>query len=137
MYKAYKADSIIIEDKASGQSLIQEMHKQQIPVVPYRPDRDKISRAHAAVPFFETGLVWMPDQPWVHDLTAEALQFPFGTYDDQVDAMTQAILWLRDRFQIAHGEYNHDDDEDEDEQRDYRFKPRGGRRTYWNAVNPR
>jgi predicted phage terminase large subunit-like protein len=122
---SYEPDSFLVEKKASGQSLIPELRLRGIPVMEYTPDKDKVSRAHACLPFFYSGYVWIPNQKWAQELVLEAMQFPKGTYDDQVDAMTQAILWLRDTFNVSHHDYQYGD-EDEPEFR--------GRQTYWTQV---
>ncbi|MDD3494205.1 MAG: phage terminase large subunit, partial [Candidatus Thermoplasmatota archaeon] len=60
----------------------------------------KESRAWAASPEVEAGNVYIPDPsiaPWVHDFIEECAAFPNGANDDQVDAMTQALIWLVDK----------------------------------------
>lgn len=133
----YTPDTFVIEKKASGQSLIQEMRRRNLPVTEYVPDKDKISRAHACTPFLEAGRIWLPatrldeeterPRPFAEDLLVQAIQFPFANHDDLTDTFTQAVLWMRDAFQISQSEY---EDEDEDETRPTRF-------SYWNQVNPK
>jgi phage terminase large subunit-like protein len=68
--------------------------------------------------------VWLPEgENWAYDLAEEALAFPKGKNDDQVDAMTMALLYLRDSYTL----YNQDDQVGNDEE------PRRKRRTYWRA----
>jgi len=55
----------LIEKKASGISLIQELRKSSLPVKAVNPDRSKKSRAHAAEIPFEQGCVWHMDRDWV------------------------------------------------------------------------
>ena len=85
--------SFLVEDKASGQSLIQELaNDTDLPVVKVKVDTDKVSRATAAAPTWEAGRIWVPeDQPWVADFLAELYAFPQGKHDDQVDMLTQLI----------------------------------------------
>ena len=52
-YKEYEPDAVLIEKKASGQSLIQDLRIAGIPVLEYLPDRDKEARAHAASALLE------------------------------------------------------------------------------------
>jgi phage terminase large subunit-like protein len=40
----------MVEKKASGQSLIQDMRRAGLPVLEYQPDRDKVARVYAASP---------------------------------------------------------------------------------------
>jgi hypothetical protein len=69
---------------------------QDIPgIIPVNPSGGKIARAQAISPLVEAGNVYLPHPdyaPWVNDFIEECVQFPNGAHDDQVDAMTQAIL---------------------------------------------
>jgi len=91
--------AILIEDKASGTSLIQELQRETtLPVLPVPVDRDKVARATAVTPLIEAGRVFLPEQaPWLADFLEEMGAFPTGAHDDQVDALTQALAYLRDR----------------------------------------
>jgi predicted phage terminase large subunit-like protein len=128
----WDAQYAIIENKASGQSLIQDLEYQGIPVVPYQPEKDKETRANACVPFCEAGLVWVPEhEQWSRDFVTECMQFPSGQYDDQVDQFTQAVLWMRDNNQLKRPDYAtiyHDDDDN---------TPRDKPKTYWRATMER
>jgi len=76
-----------------------------LPVLDYLPDRDKVSRVYAATPLMESGRVYIPKgKEWAKDLFDEALAFPNGAHDDQVDAMTMAIHYMRDSWHVSHGE---------------------------------
>ncbi|MGC9237825.1 MAG: phage terminase large subunit, partial [Thiomonas sp.] len=88
--------AILIEDKASGQSLIQELQRAtRLPVLPVKVDRDKIARASAITPLIESGRVLLPESaPWVSDFIEECSSFPVGAHDDRVDSMTQALDYL-------------------------------------------
>lgn len=81
-----------VEDKVSGTGLIQTLRREGIPVVPVQRNKDKISRAHDAAPFIESGNVVLPqDAPWLSDFLAEVAAFPAGAHDDQLDPMFDAI----------------------------------------------
>jgi phage terminase large subunit-like protein len=99
LYDAQRPDAVLIEDKASGQSLIQELKGDgSLPVVAIRVDRDKITRAHAASRFVEAGNVYLPEnEPWVYDFVEECAGFPNGAHDDQVDALTQLVNWAKNK----------------------------------------
>lgn len=92
----YNPNVVIIEDKASGQSLIQDLKKSTIiPTIPIRVDSDKLSRAHTATSTIKSGNVYLPEKaPWVYEFTTELERFPSADHDDQVDALTQLINWL-------------------------------------------
>lgn len=79
-----------IEDKASGQSLIQELRNQSgIAVIPVKIGSDKVSRVNAVLPLIEGGRVFVPDQAeWLDKFMDEAQTFPSGAHDDMVDALS-------------------------------------------------
>jgi predicted phage terminase large subunit-like protein len=88
--------AIIVKDAASGQSLIQELRRgTRLPVLPVRPDRDKVRRLTAVTPLIEAGRVLLPERaPWLADYVDEMSAFPNGEHDDQVDSSSQALGWL-------------------------------------------
>jgi predicted phage terminase large subunit-like protein len=88
---------ILIEDRASGQSLIQELKSSTLlPVISVKPDSDKQSRALATTPVIESGKVFLPENaPWVQDFLDEMSSFPNGLHDDIVDSVSQALNHLR------------------------------------------
>jgi len=96
----FQAEAILIEDKSSGQSLIQELRQETgLPVLPVKVDRDKVSRAHAVTPLIEGGRVRLPEwASWVDDYISVMAAFPKGANDDDVDSTTQALNYLRDRI---------------------------------------
>ena len=64
-------------------------------LLPVNPAGGKVARAQAVSPLVEAGNVYLPHPecaPWVNDFIEECVQFPNGAHDDQVDAMTQALL---------------------------------------------
>ena len=103
---------MLIEKKASGQSLIQDLRMAGIPVLEYMPDRDKEARAHAASALLEDGRIWFPsDRKWAKDLISICAAFPAGENDDIVDTCTQAWLRLRKGWFLTHSEDWEDDPE--------------------------
>ena len=123
LYHEYRPDVCIVEKKASGQSLIQDMRRAGLPVLEYLPDRDKVARVHAASPMIEAGRVWIPkNKKWSDDLLQEMLRFPNAAHDDQVDAMTMAIHYMKEAWHLSHPE----DPEWEDE-------PKQKRVAYWRT----
>lgn len=100
--KKYKPDRIIIENKASGQSLIQDMRASKIPVFPFQPDRDKVARAHVVASVVEKKRVWLPlKKKFAAELLQECLEFPRGAHDDMVDTMVMALLYLKRRYDLT------------------------------------
>lgn len=93
----YEPHAILIEDKASGQSLIQDVRREgKLPVIPILPKGDKITRVAQITPMIEAGLVALPKHAhWLADFEAEIASFPNGTHDDQVDAFSQYLNWVR------------------------------------------
>lgn len=85
--------AIYIEDRASGQSLIQELRRESgLAVIPYKVFKDKVSRVAAVTPLVEGGRVFLPEgSKWLDDFIEETVSFPSGSNDDQVDAFTMAI----------------------------------------------
>lgn len=93
----FHPDAVLIEDAASGQSLIQTLKAEtRLPVLPVKPQGDKVSRAHAVTPLVESGRVLLPESAaWLPDFLDELSSFPNAAHDDCVDAFTQAIGYLK------------------------------------------
>lgn len=96
-YEYWEPDMVIIEAKASGQPLTDELRAAGIPVMNYTPSkgRDKITRMHTVAPLFEAGMVWAPEQKFADEVIEECLAFPHGEHDDFVDSMTMALMRFR------------------------------------------
>jgi predicted phage terminase large subunit-like protein len=96
-YHEWKPDSFLVEKKAAGAPLIQELRRMGIPVDEFSPSRgnDKIARLNAVSDLFASGSVWAPDRRWARDVIEEVVAFPVGEHDDYVDTMTQALLRFR------------------------------------------
>jgi len=87
--------AILIEDKANGSAVIQMLSHEIPRILPVNPGGGKVARAQAISPLILAGNVYLPHPdyaPWVNDFIEECVQFPNGAHDDQVDAMTQALL---------------------------------------------
>ena len=105
-YKFWNPDCVLIEAKASGLPLTQELRRTGIPVVNYSPggrnkSTDKVSRANSVSPVFEAGMVWAPDQTWAEEVVEEMAEFPFGENDDLTDSAVQAVIRFRQGNFIA------------------------------------
>ena len=94
----WRPSEIYVEDKSSGQSLIQELKlATTYPVIPVKIDRDKETRASAVTGYFESSRVLFPEgAAWLGDLEDELASFPGGLHDDCVDAISQALNRMRD-----------------------------------------
>ena len=113
-YIHWEPDCVIIESKASGLPLTQELRAMGIPVQNYSPNRgsDKIARVNAAAPMFESGIVWVPETRYAEQLVDEITEFPYGDHDDLVDSTTQALLRFRQGGFIRHPSDYEDEDWD-------------------------
>ena len=96
-YKFWEPETVIIEAKASGTPLTQELRQMGIPVVNFTPSKgnDKITRVHSVSPLFESGMIWAPNERWADEVIEECSAFPNGEYDDLVDSTTQALMRYR------------------------------------------
>ena len=96
-YKYWEPDCVLIEAKASGTPLTQELRRMGIPVTAYSPSRgqDKIARMNSVAPIFESGMVWAPDEDFADEVREELASFPFGDNDDFCDSTTMALMRFR------------------------------------------
>jgi len=96
LYHRDRPQAVLIEEKATGGPLVQELQSAYpIPVLPVQPHKDKITRAYAITPMIEAGKVLIPKAaPWLFDYLEEMSAFPTGQYDDQVDSTTQFLNWI-------------------------------------------
>ena len=102
-YQAHHPDAVLIEKKASGISLIQDLRRHGVPIVEYQPDRDKIARAYAVQAMLESGQIYVLPRPWAEEVITECEQFPNGPSTDWVDSNTQAWLRLRNSGLLTPG----------------------------------
>ncbi len=97
-YEQYKPDTLIIETRAAGWSLIQELRERGIYASDYTPSRgdDKYVRINAVADMFKSGVIWAPDKAWAEDVIEEFSDFGEGAeHDDYVDSSTQALARFR------------------------------------------
>lgn len=92
----WRPSAILIEDKASGQSLIQSLKNSlKIPLIAIKPKNDKITRFAKHTPKIESGkLHILQNTAWKEVFEKEILSFPRSSNDDQVDALSQAFEYL-------------------------------------------
>ena len=93
----YKPQTILIEDKASGTALIQELRQENIQGIKcYKPGMDKVMRLHSVTSTIEQGFVHLPEKAeWLAEYTHELTTFPSCKYDDQADSTSQALDWFK------------------------------------------
>ena len=100
MMHAYSTDLALIEDRASGTQLIQELQREGWNIQAISPENDKVMRMHTQTPMFENGRVYLPESaPWLDPYIHEICTFPSSKHNDQVDSTTQALTWMN---QAAH-----------------------------------
>jgi predicted phage terminase large subunit-like protein len=98
--------TVVVEAKANGLSVIQELRRQrpEVTVHAWTPKGDKINRAHAVAPILSQGLVsagagleeGVPKlRPWAAMVVDECARFPFAAHDDVADSVTQALQFIR------------------------------------------
>jgi len=123
--RRYQVDKLLIEAKASGLTVAQEMQRLyredgwSIQLV--KPVGDKVARAHAVEPSFAAGLIYAPDTEWAEKVISQAEVFPKGKHDDLVDSSTQALQFLRQNGLIAH---NFEEDAVDRDERLFRPEPK-------------
>lgn len=94
---------LLVEDKASGQSLIQSLRmKTSIPVIACQADANKTIRMDRANALIEAGRVYLPTRAeWLIPYETEMLRFPLWKHDDMVDSTSQFLNWFgRPRYVI-------------------------------------
>lgn len=101
-------DRLLVEDKANGSAIIDDLQRTVARMIPVNPEGGKESRAHRAQPEIEAGNVFLPDgHPCLEAFIGECCAFPNGAHDDQVDAMTQALNAMAptDGFELYQAAY--------------------------------
>jgi predicted phage terminase large subunit-like protein len=99
-HSLFDANVVLIEDKASGTQLIQELIADGCHAVTrYQPITDKIMRMNAQTGAIEGGFVHIPETaPWLAEYLHEMIVFPKGKHDDQVDSTAQFLDWFKRPF---------------------------------------
>jgi predicted phage terminase large subunit-like protein len=108
---SWKADIVLVEDKASGTQIIQEMRADQFLKVQPAPkqDGDKYVRAYVQTTRIESGCMFLPeDAPWLYTYILELTSFPNSKYADQVDSTVNFLAWLADHAAKPKGFFDAD-----------------------------
>jgi phage terminase large subunit-like protein len=101
-----RVDLLLVEDKSAGISLIQDLQRAHLPVMPYNPGRaDKIQRLSIVANIIRAGRVWVPEssvkkgyvKDWAEGMISQICSFPEGTvHDEFVDCISQGLRYMRD-----------------------------------------
>ncbi len=96
-YQEWEPDMVLIEKKAAGAPLIQELRAIGVPVQEYTPSRgaDKRVRINSVADIFASGMVWVPDKRWAREVVDQVAEFPNGEHDEFVDCTSQALMRFR------------------------------------------
>jgi predicted phage terminase large subunit-like protein len=96
-----RLDAVLIEDKSSGTSLIQDLRKTKgyaTPIIAIEPEGDKVTRAATCSPTIEAKLVFLPvNAAWRPEFENEVSKFPNSATKDQVDSLSQYLNWANSR----------------------------------------
>ena len=86
---------ILIENRASGQSLIQQLRRfTRIPVISIEACANKQTRLSEVTALIEAGKVFLPDKaPWLVNYESQMVRFPLDKHDDMVDSTSQFLRW--------------------------------------------
>ena len=94
-YNEFNPSGVIIEDKSSGQQLIQDLKQMsQIPIIKFIPKNSKFIRFISVLSIFESKNIYLPNNStWLAELESELFSFPESEHDDQVDSIIQFLIW--------------------------------------------
>jgi predicted phage terminase large subunit-like protein len=120
---ARRVDLVLVEDKASGISLIQDLQRAHVFVRSYNPGKaDKTQRLNIISNIIKAGRVWIPEssnrkgyvRDWAEGMVSQICSFPETTHDDFCDSMSQALRYLRDAGWLNIDPPPNEDYDDED-----------------------
>ena len=99
--KRMKVDVLLIENKAAGHSVAQEMRRlfgnEDFSVQMYDPKTlDKVARLYSIQHIFSEGMVYAPNKDWAEMVIRQVSSFPRGAHDDLVDTVSMGLKHLRD-----------------------------------------
>ena len=98
--KRFGVDKLLIEGKATGITLAQEVRKvyrdEAWSTQLINPKGDKETRAYSIQHVFAEGMVYAPERAWADEAIDECAKFPKGAHDDIPDCIFQGVRWLRD-----------------------------------------
>jgi predicted phage terminase large subunit-like protein len=120
MCKRFRVHKVLIENKANGLPLAQELRRRgavfsdkiahgkkefreraDFGIHECKPEGDKLSRLYAVQNLFEAGVIWAPCDDndnfkyWAEQVMKQCAEAPKSEHDDLMDCMTQGLLFLR------------------------------------------
>jgi predicted phage terminase large subunit-like protein len=100
----------LIEDKANGPAIISELRQEISGIVPVDPEGGKLARAQSIAPLWQAGNIELPDPqrfqvPWLEEYINNICAFPKAAHDDDMDATSQALIYMRFRMNTGMLEY--------------------------------
>jgi predicted phage terminase large subunit-like protein len=103
-----KVDKLLIENKAAGYSVAQELrrlfnHERWSVQLVDPKSQDKLSRLYSVQHLFAEGMVYAPDKTWAEQVITQCSTFPKGKHDDLVDTVSMSLRYLRDTGMLARG----------------------------------
>ena len=103
-----KVDKLLIENKAAGYSVAQELrrlfnHERWSVQLVDPKSQDKLSRLYSVQHLFAEGMVYAPDKTWAEQVITQCSTFPKGKHDDLVDTVSMSLRYLRDSGMLARG----------------------------------
>ena len=126
-FELYQPDVVMVEKKASGHSLIQELRRHGIPVRALKADKSKLARAHAGAVVLEQHCVWYVDRKWAEEVIDECARATFKKGDpgnDIPDTVVHALIYLRRTYHLQLADEEDEDDAMERENEDRKSNPR-------------
>jgi predicted phage terminase large subunit-like protein len=103
--KKWKVDRLLIEDKAAGHSVSQELARLfglldfgielVNPRTGFIKSPDKSARLQTVVHLFAEGLIYAPDKEWADQMIQQCATVPRAIHDDLADTCSMALLYLR------------------------------------------
>lgn len=136
LFRGRRADALLVEEKSSGISLIQELRTANVPAQAYNPGKaDKYARASRILPLYESGIFWIKESveepepeklnvvKWARAFVKQLTEFgpEVTAHDDYVDTFSQAMIYLKDAGWIS---LPTAEDPDPPEEAPYGKKPR-------------
>ncbi len=121
IYRTFRSDVVLIEPRAAGLSLAQLLRDTGLPVTTYDASRmgNKEYRVQLTTPYYESGRICaISEDSRIEELIKDCQGFPRIAHDDTVDALTQAILYLRSNRMLNSRMDDFIEDED-----DIKYKP--------------
>lgn len=122
LHPGRRADIVLVENKGSGQSILQDLQAANVPAYSYNPGRaDKMARLQQALPLIELEVVYVLESKlekgkpvsWARGPIKQWTTFPAAAHDEYVDCLTQMLIYARDLNLLTLPEVEEDDDDDE------------------------